>query len=132
MGENLWGQLGDGTTTSRSTPVQVASEVDAIAAGWRHSLFITVEASVDPLIGGTSVDGLEDWYSSDWFGYYNTTYAPWIYHGEHGWLYRDPPSTNAESYFYDDVMASWWYTNETDYPYIFAFDTPADNLGTVA
>ena len=84
----------------------------------------------DPLIGGSPVEGQEGWYLSDWFGYYNTTYAPWIYHAEHGWLYRDPPSTNAESYFYDDVMSAWWYTTETDYPSLYLFDPPADNGGT--
>jgi hypothetical protein len=84
----------------------------------------------DPLIGGSPVEGQEDWYLSDWFGTYNTTYAPWIYHAQHGWIYRGPTSTNAESYFYDDAMAAWWYTNETDYPSLYLFDPPADLGGT--
>lgn len=41
MGDNSRGQLGDGTTTSRSTPVYVASNVYTVAAGYFHSLFIT-------------------------------------------------------------------------------------------
>ena len=86
----------------------------------------------DPLIGGTPVDGLPGWYLSEWFGYYNTDLAPWVFHAQHGWLYRDPSSTNASTFFYDDVMTAWWYTNETDYPYMYGFGLPADNAGTVA
>jgi hypothetical protein len=86
----------------------------------------------DPLIGGTPVDGLPGWFLSEWLGYYNTDQAPWIFHAEHGWIYRDPSSTNAGTFFYDDAMPAWWYTNETDYPYIYAFATPADNAGTAA
>ena len=41
-GFNLYGQLGDGTTTNRFTPVQVSglSGVQSIAAGWAHSMAI--------------------------------------------------------------------------------------------
>jgi hypothetical protein len=84
----------------------------------------------DPLIGGTPVDGLPGWYLSDWFGYYSTNQAPWIFQAEHGWLYRDTNSTNESTFFYDDAMVAWWWTNETDYPHIYAFDPPADNGGT--
>ena len=31
---------------------------------------------------------------------------------------------------YDDAMGAWWYTNETIYPFLYAFDPPADNAGT--
>jgi alpha-tubulin suppressor-like RCC1 family protein len=47
MGDNEEGQLGDGTTTSRSSPEQiVASNVAAVAAGNQHSLFIKSDGSL--------------------------------------------------------------------------------------
>jgi alpha-tubulin suppressor-like RCC1 family protein len=39
MGSNGSGRLGDGTTTSRNSPVQIASNVLAASAGGSHSLF---------------------------------------------------------------------------------------------
>jgi phospholipase/lecithinase/hemolysin len=84
---------------------------------------------VDPLIGGIPYDE-EGWFESDWFGTYYTAYAPWIWHAEHGFIYRDPASSNESMFVYDDAMGVWWWTSETVYPFIFAFNPPADNVGT--
>ena len=45
-GYNGDGQLGDGSTTSRSTPVQVLTGVLALSAGVNHSLFLKTDGSV--------------------------------------------------------------------------------------
>lgn len=47
-GNNTHGQLGDGTTTGRKTPVQVSniSGVTAIACGWNHSLALKSDGTV--------------------------------------------------------------------------------------
>ena len=45
-GWNYYGQLGDGTGTSRSTPVQVAVNVSQVAAGWGHSLFVKTDGTL--------------------------------------------------------------------------------------
>jgi alpha-tubulin suppressor-like RCC1 family protein len=46
MGNNDYGQLGDGTTTSRSSPVQVAAGVTAVAAGAGHGVFLKADKTV--------------------------------------------------------------------------------------
>jgi alpha-tubulin suppressor-like RCC1 family protein len=46
MGSNYLGQLGDGTTTDRSAPVQVASDVSAISAGGYHNLYLKSDGSL--------------------------------------------------------------------------------------
>ena len=47
MGNNSYGQLGDGSQTHRSTPVQVQSSgVTAIAVGYIHSLFLKSDGSL--------------------------------------------------------------------------------------
>jgi len=45
-GYNGAGQLGDGTTTQRLTPVQVLTEVAAVVAGFEHSLAIKTDGSL--------------------------------------------------------------------------------------
>lgn len=48
-GENRWGQLGDGTTSTRSTPVQVSglvNGVSAVSAGEAHTCALTTTGKV--------------------------------------------------------------------------------------
>ncbi len=47
-GGNNYGQLGDGTTTRSSTPVQVIglTDVDAIAAGWGHGIALKSDGTI--------------------------------------------------------------------------------------
>ncbi len=46
MGNNFDGQLGDGSNTNGSDPVQVASGVARVAAGGRSSFFIKTDGSL--------------------------------------------------------------------------------------
>jgi hypothetical protein len=48
MGDNSSGQLGDGTTTSRSTPVQIrgGTNVAAVTAGDRHTVFLKTDGTL--------------------------------------------------------------------------------------
>jgi hypothetical protein len=46
MGYNSSGRLGDGTTTNRSAPVQVATGVASVGAGYSHSLFVKTDGTL--------------------------------------------------------------------------------------
>jgi hypothetical protein len=90
----------------------------------------TENSPPDPLLGGAPVDGLPGWFFSEWFGFYNTTGAPWLFHAQHSFIYRFPDSTSDSMFIYDDTMGVWWWTSETNYPFLYVFDPPADNGGT--
>jgi alpha-tubulin suppressor-like RCC1 family protein len=47
FGKNNYGQLGDGNTTDRLSPVKILDEnVTEVAAGWNHTLFLKSDGSV--------------------------------------------------------------------------------------
>ena len=54
------------------------------------------------------------WRYFSWFGNYYETNANWIYHEEHGWLYRSGQTT-ASTWFYDSQLG-WLWTSEITYP----------------
>ena len=61
------------------------------------------------------------WKFSDWFGSYNDSTAPWMFHAEHGFVFVFEEST-PESVFYFDLTANgWFWTNATSYPSLFSF-----------
>jgi hypothetical protein len=84
----------------------------------------------DPLIGGAPVGDEVGWYRSEWFGDYNTTFAPWLLHAEHGFIFLTPESTDVSLFVYDAAMGAWWWTREGTYPSLYLFDPPADKKGT--
>ena len=46
MGDNSAGELGDGTTIQRNSPVFVASNVVSVAAGFIHTLFLESDGTL--------------------------------------------------------------------------------------
>ena len=77
MGDNTYGQLGDGTYSSTNQPKRiVASQVTAIAAGYAHSLFLKSDGSLwamgkntyGQLGDGTAMNAVS--------GYYGQTNVP--------------------------------------------------------
>jgi len=46
MGLRRDGQLGDGTTTAKSTPVQVMTDVASVAAGFYHTMIVKTDGTL--------------------------------------------------------------------------------------
>lgn len=49
------------------------------------ALFLSTSAAADPLADAVDLGNGD--FESDWFGQFNRTHYPWIYHRDHGWMY---------------------------------------------
>jgi hypothetical protein len=61
------------------------------------------------------------WKSSDWFGTYYENVNNWIYHIDHGWLYREGDSM-LSTWFYDNTL-KWLWTNKDLYPFLYSAES---------
>ena len=61
------------------------------------------------------------WKSSDWFGTYYENVNNWIYHIDHGWLYREGDSM-LSTWFYDQSL-KWLWTSHGHYPLFYNAET---------
>ena len=60
-----------------------------------------------------------DWYESNWLGYYLTTQNSWIYHQKLGWLFVFP--LDHQGYWIWDVsLGDWLWTDSAFYPWLFS------------
>jgi len=64
------------------------------------------------------------WKWTNWFGYYNTSNEPWIYHQQHGWLYPFDSDNSAVFFWYNDMQQFVW-TNPATYPNLYRFGANA-------
>ena len=61
------------------------------------------------------------WKLSEWFGTYYENVNNWVYHINHGWLYREGDSM-LSTWFYDGTL-QWLWTSLNHYPYLYNAET---------
>ena len=61
------------------------------------------------------------WKLSEWFGTYYENVDNWVYHINHGWLYREGDSM-LSTWFYDGTL-QWLWTSLNHYPYLYNAET---------
>jgi hypothetical protein len=61
------------------------------------------------------------WKYSSWFGYYNATWDPWIYHLEHEFIYLAGGASEDSIFLWDSSLESWLFTTPQIYPTFYAF-----------
>ncbi len=63
------------------------------------------------------------WRESAWFGDLNDFHFPWIYHGEHGWMYDF--SESQDSVLLWQEALGWVWTGQDNYPLLYRFNDGA-------
>jgi hypothetical protein len=70
------------------------------------------------------------WFSDSWydgFVYYVPSCGANYWSTVHGWQYGYATNTDAAFYVWDYGTASWWYTSEALYPWVFRYTYDADS-----
>ncbi|MFC1452404.1 right-handed parallel beta-helix repeat-containing protein [Verrucomicrobiota bacterium] len=59
------------------------------------------------------------WKWLDWFGYFNTSHDPWVYHAQHAWMYA-VGDIASNIYLYSTDLG-WLWTGQNFYPWMYRF-----------
>ena len=97
--------------------VRVCSD---FACDYSRTVTITVEGADEPGPFDNAVE-LGDGWVSDWMGTFNTNLLPWIFHGEHGWMFIWEDSTADNLFAFDLTSNQWFFTADASYPNLYSF-----------
>ena len=70
-----------------------------------------------PLSGWDVAYAGNSWKSSNWLGVYELANAPWLYHGDLGWMYVSQQSLDSLWLWHDEL--GWTWTNSLRFPYLY-------------
>ncbi|MGC9196832.1 MAG: RCC1 domain-containing protein [Syntrophobacteraceae bacterium] len=150
-GNNSYGQMGDGTMINRNSPEQIGTEQNWMwaAAGdgfttalnsnddmmaWGNNQYGQVgnnstsdQDSPEMIMAGlwhSATDYANGWKMMNWFGYFNTNNAPWIYHQTLGWMYPFATSTDS-MWLWVSALNGFMWTSQSVYPYMYSINDGA-------
>ena len=99
------------TTVTMSAPQTVTANFNTVTS---HPAFFTGEVAL-----ANSVYSLQ-LADGNPFGYYGYLASSWIYHFDLGYEYT-APGNGPEVYIWDMASGHWWYTNSSQFPYLYDF-----------
>ena len=123
-----------GVSILRSSDMQVGNDFgDALSIDQNHALVGAVLSDTANSEAGAvyvfrlSIEGDPfrgvllggDFHLSNWYGIYNTTFYPWIFHVQHGWQYIFEAESEGEVFIYDLESGDFWWTSSSFPPLIF-------------
>jgi len=113
--------------TATNTPYRIvwsnapAGNYVLTALAWDMQSHVTTSMPVNITVMSSLWGGAADlgggWKWLSWFGYFSTTYDPWIYHLQHGWMYS--VGTDPSSIWFWTSDMGWLWTGSTTYPYLY-------------
>lgn len=79
------------------------------------------------------------WKESDWFGTFNTSSEPWMFHSVQGWIAFQTTGQSEDNLWYYDRSMGWMWTRDGTYPnvysdrthqWLYVVDLPYESEGT--
>lgn len=98
---------------SELAPKLFATQVDEIVSDPRYAdRFVSTFETLENHASG--------WKRSDWFGWFNTGSAPWVWHSEQGWVALDTTGQAEDNLWYYDSKMGWMWTASDIYPNVYS------------
>ena len=69
-----------------------------------------------------------EWYFSDWYGTFNVSLSPWIFHNQHEFQFAVEGSNAGEMFIYDHASSDWWWTSTSSYPNFYSLNRSSWNF----
>lgn len=97
---------------------ELSGSFEGINFSFTYQNTLSLQRKIDggDIFGGISIGN--DWYTSSWFGTYDKSFEPWIWHNEHEWIYTKSQATN--NIWYWTTNMGWLWTSDEVYPFIFS------------
>ena len=116
--------IGDSSFTAVTSANLAAYYYTAFAESMEGIQFGTEKAFLLPRVNGggewtdgSPIENFDNWWESEWFGLYSSTYYPWIYHKNLGWVYVYHGTTNGAWLYHQNL--GWMWTNPDSFPYLY-------------
>lgn len=135
LGSTLLGDIGntDSLIFKPAQPGRYLLQVRAVNQARRFpfglGLIVDVEqgepssGGLTGLLAGASELG-DGWHLSDWYGFFNTAFLPWIFHLNHSWQFVAEEGTQEGGWIFD-LNLGWLFTSPQLFPNLFSHERQA-------
>lgn len=82
------------------------------------------ESVLDPFPSAEAAD--DGWFRSDWFGWFNGTHYPWLFHLSLEWFYYGGGHESSSLYLYNLEHGEWLLTNQDLYAWVYTYKGEGD------
>ena len=109
---NFLKDVPDDSVISEKADMLFAAFIDEVLASRTYSgRFSSTFAQLENRASG--------WKRSDWLGWFNTDYEPWVYHAELGWVAFSVTGQDEQNLWMYDHALGWIWTQTGAYPHLY-------------
>ena len=115
----------ENATQIRNRLIQTADHIPALSTFVGNGRHLNLAAALSPWVMNSTRLAPTQYYLNSWFGLFEASIYPRIFHQWHGWIWCNPPDTNISNgiWFWDNDSAGngmgWLFVEDANYPMMF-------------